>query len=116
MGIRECLKRLQREAEQDMITELMDGTTAKFYSDEVFPSCFLHEVGRGRRHYFGEEPGPAHPMIMALRKVSEAELARIVSEQGTILEQLLGEDEIMRGLRERPGPPVRWNEEGTVCE
>jgi hypothetical protein len=28
----------------------------------------------------------------------------------------VGEDEILRGVRERPGPPVKWNEEGTVCE
>ena len=28
----------------------------------------------------------------------------------------VGEDEIIRGERERPGPLVKWNEDGTVCE
>ncbi len=116
MGIKDRLRRLTREAERDMITfELADGSVRRFYEDEVM-DCFVHEMQRGRRHYFGEEPGPAHPMIEALRHVSEAELARIVSEQGTLIGHLVGEDEIIRGVRERLGPPVKWNDEGTVCE
>jgi hypothetical protein len=38
-----------------------------------------------------------------------------MAEQGTVVGLLLGEDMIMRGEIERPGPPVEWNEEGTVC-
>ena len=112
MGIRDRLKKLAREAERGMITfELEDGSKARFYEDE-FIVCFLHESDRGRRHYFGGEPGPAHPMIEALRKVSDEEMARILSEHGTMVGMMVGEDQIMRGERERPGPPVRETSPG----
>jgi hypothetical protein len=112
VGIRDRLKKLVREAERGMITfELDDGSIARFYENE-FMECFLHETDRGRRHYFGEEPGPAHPIIEALRKVSEEELARILSEHGTLLGMLVGEDQIMRGERERPGRSIRETSPG----
>ena len=75
--------------------------------------CQGQEVARGRRAFDGEEPGPAHPFIVALRTANNQEA--LISEQGTMIGQLLGEDEIIRGVLERPGPPVEWNEEGTVC-
>jgi hypothetical protein len=112
MGLKDRLRRLTRAAERGMITfELEDGTTARFYSDE-FMECFLHETARGRRSYFGEEPGPAHPIIEALRKVSDEELTRILRAHGTLLGHLVGEDQIMRGEVERPGPPVRETSPG----
>jgi hypothetical protein len=112
MGLKDRVRRLTRAAEREMITfELEDGTTARFHSDE-FMECFLHESARGRRHYFGEEVGPAHPIIEALRKVSDEEMARILSEHGTLLGMLVGEDQIMRGEVERPGRPVRETSPG----
>jgi hypothetical protein len=112
VGIRDKLRRLSRAVERDMIVfTLHDGTVARFYSDE-FATCFVHELERGRRHYFGEDPGPAHPMVEALRHVSEEEMARIVTTHGTAIAHFLAEDEIMRGLRERPGPPVRETSPG----
>lgn len=117
MAFRDRLKKLQRRTRKDMITfELEDGTKARFYEDEVFPECFLHESERGRRHYFGEEPGPAHPFVEALRKAKPGEVERLIPTQGWIISHMLGEDEIMRGERERPGAPVKWNAEGSVCE
>jgi hypothetical protein len=108
MGLRDRLKRLEKDAEQETITfRLKDGTTARFYEQEVWPGCFLHESDRGRRHYFGEDPGPAHPFVEALRDAAPGEVERLVPTQGTVLELWLGEDEIIRGERERPGPPVR---------
>ena len=116
MGLRDRLRRLTREAQQDMISfKLEDGSTARFHQDE-YMACLVHEFERGRRAYFGEEPGPAHSMIMALRNVSDAEMDRVIKEHGTLLGHLLGEDEILRGERERPGPPAKWNAEGTVCQ
>ena len=107
MGLKSRLRKLQRATERDMITfELRDGTTAKFYADEVWPECFLYEMERGKRHYFGEEPGPAHPFVEALRNAREGELERLVPTEGTFLALLVGEDEIIQGERERPGPPV----------
>lgn len=117
MGFRDRLKKLQRATRKDMIVfDLEDGTEARFYFDEVFPECFLHESERGRRHYFGEDPGPAHPFVEALRRAKPGEIERLIPTQGTLITLWLGEDEIMRGERERPGTPAKWNAEGTVCE
>ena len=112
MGFRSKLRRLEREAEREMITiEQEDGTVKRFPRD-AFMECFLHETERGRRYYFGEDPGPVHPMVEALREVSDSELARLMSDHGTMLGHFVGEDEIMRGVRERPGPPVRETSPG----
>lgn len=75
--------------------------------------CFLHETDRGRRDYFGEEPGEAHPLTVALRTATNLE--HLMRENGTIPGHFVGEDEVLRGLRERPGPPVEWSEDGTTC-
>jgi hypothetical protein len=108
VGLRDRLKKLQKAAERDTITfELRDGTTSRFHEDEVFPGCFLHETDRWRRNHFGEDPGPAHPFVEALRNAAPGEVERLVPTQGTMIEHFLGEDEIIRGERERPGPPVR---------
>jgi hypothetical protein len=107
MGLRDKLRRLERETAQDSITfELRDGSIARFAEAEVWPSCFIHEYQRGRRHSSGEDPGPAHPFLEALRQAAPGEVERLVPTQGTCLLLWLGEDEIVRGLRERPGPPV----------
>jgi hypothetical protein len=96
-----------------MITfRLTDGTTARFYEDEVWPECFLHEHERGGRHFEGGDPGPAHPFVEALRNATPGEPERLAKTQGTIILLFLGEDEIIRGERERPGPPVRETSPG----
>ncbi len=96
MGLKHRIKRLTRTAERDMMAiTLEDGTTRRFYEDE-FTDCFVHECDRMRRAWFGEEPGPAHPIIEALRQVSEAEMERVLKEQGTALGHLVGEDERIR--------------------
>jgi hypothetical protein len=96
MGLRDRLKRLTRVAERDMVTfTLKDGTTARFYEEE-FWDCIVHELARDRRAWDGEEPGPAHPIIVALRNVSEEELQRVIKEQGTMLGHQVTEDERIR--------------------
>ena len=114
-SLRGRVRRLEREAEEValVVVELEDGKTSRFHEEEIFPECFLHEIARGRRAFDGEEPGQGHPFIVALRTANNLEA--LMSEQGTMIGQLLGEDEIICGVRERPGPPVEWNEEGTVC-
>ena len=60
------LRRLEKDAEQETIAfRLKDGTTARFYEEEVWPECFLHEYERGSRHFDGKDPGPAHPFVEA---------------------------------------------------
>ena len=106
MGLRGRLRKLRQATQKDMISfELRDGTTARFYPDEVFPGCFLHETARWRHHYFDEEPGPAHPFVEALRNAAPGEVERLVPSEGTMLCHFLGEDALIRGERERPGPP-----------
>jgi hypothetical protein len=109
VGFRSRLTRLERAAERETITfRLKDGTTARFYEDEVWPECFLHESAR----WGAEVSGLAHPFVEALRDAAGGEVERLVATQGTVLELRLGEDEIIRGERERPGPPVRETSPG----
>ncbi len=113
MGLRDRLKKLQKAAEGEVISlRLRDGTTARFYDEDVFPGCFLHETTRWRRHYFGEDPGPAHPFVEALRNAAPGEVERLAPTQGTMILHFLGEDAIMRGEMERPGPAVRETSPG----
>ena len=113
MGLRGRLRKLERAVEEEMITfRLRDGTTARFYADEVYPECFLHELDRGDRHSDGDDPGPAHPFVEALRNAAEGEVERLVPTQGTIILLFLGEDEIIRGERARRGQPVRETSPG----
>jgi hypothetical protein len=113
VGLRWRLRRLEKATERETISfHLVDGTTVRFYEDEVWPGCFLHEYERGSRHLDGEDPGPAHPFVEALRDAATGEVERLVPTQGTVLGLWLGEDEIIRGERERPGPPTRQTSPG----
>jgi len=110
MGLRSRLRKIELATTQDVITfELEDGTIARWAADDVWPSCFRHEYERGRRHFDGLDPGVAHPFVVALRNAAPGEVERLVPEQGTILTLWIGEDEIIRGLRERTGPPATEN-------
>lgn len=113
MGLRDRLRRLQKATERDMLTfKLRGGATARFYEDEVFPEAFIHQMDRGRRHHEGEDPGPAHPFVEALRNAAPGEIERLIPTQGAVLGMLVGEDEVVRGERERPGPPVHETSPG----
>ncbi len=114
MGLRGRLKRLERRSEVEMIAiPQRDGTVRRFHEHEIWPECFLHEAERGERHYFGEDSVPeAHPFVEALRGAREGVVEALVPEQGTMILHFLGEDAIIRGERERPGPPVRETSPG----
>jgi hypothetical protein len=113
VGIRARVLRLEREAEEELVSvHLRDGRSARFGEEEIFPECFLHEYDRGKRAFDGEDPGPAHPFVEALRGASDEELQRLASEQGTMILMFLGEDEVIRGERERTGAPVRGTSPG----
>ena len=112
-GLSGRLRKLERELDAEMVVvEHENGTTSRFQED-VVTDAFLREMERGRRHHFGEEPGDAHPFVVALRTATNVEA--LMAEQGTVVGLLLGEDMIMRGEIERPGLPVEWSDEGTVC-
>jgi hypothetical protein len=112
MGLRRRVRRLERETRGEPIEiRQREGTVERFYEDD-WTDCFLHEYDRGRRHFEGEEPGSAHPLIKALRDAEEGEVKRLMPTLGTIILNWLGEDEIIRGERERPGPPVHETSPG----
>jgi len=107
MGLKNRLSKLRKATEhRTFVVRQRDGTEARFYEDELLPECFMYETARGRRHFDGEDPGPPHPIIDALRKAEDGELARLMDEHGTMVGILVAEDEIIRGERERSGPPV----------
>ena len=111
--LRARIHNLEQETSADIIAvRHPDGSTSRFHQGAAM-ECFLHEADRGRRDYFGEEPGEAHSLTVALRTATNLE--DLMREQGQMLGFWVGEDEVARGLRGRPGPPVRWNEDGTVC-
>ena len=116
MGLRDRLRNLEHKAQDEMIVIRQRDDTVKMFGEADYIACFLHEYERGARHFDGEDPGPAHPMIEALRNAAEGEVERLTPTLGTLILNWLGEDEVIRGERERPGPPVKWNEAGTVCE
>jgi hypothetical protein len=110
MGLRGRLLRLQRLADEELISfELKDGTTARF-PESAFTECFMHEYERGKRHHDGEDPGPAHPMVDALRDARDLEA--IMREHGTMMAAFVDEDAVVRGEVERTGPPVRETSPG----
>src|ERR671917_177912 len=105
MGLRDRLRKLERDTEGDMLLiPQKDGTVARF-SREAYMECLLHEMDRGGKQAAGEDPGQAHPLVEALRNAEN--LDRRMREYGTLLGCFVDEDAIMRGEMERPGPPVK---------
>ena len=98
MGIRDRLRRLERLADEELMTfEQKDGTMARL-PESAFTECFLHEYERGRRHHDDEEPGPAHPMVDALSNAKD--LKGIMREHGTMMAAFVDEDAVIRGEME----------------
>ena len=107
MGLKSRLSKLLKATEhRTFVVRLRDGTEARFYEEELLPEAFVFEFERGRRHSSGEDAGPPHPVIEALRQAEDGELARLISEHGTMVGILVAENAIISGERERPGPPV----------
>jgi hypothetical protein len=114
VDIRSRLRHLEQAAAEQLVTiELEDGNVVRFAPD-VWGEVLVHEWERWGKDHDGEEPGPAHPVVEALRKAKDLEA--LMREHSTMLGHFVGEDAIIRGEMDRPGPPVKWNEEGTVYE
>ncbi len=81
--LRGRLLKLEREMKLELVAiEHEDGTSSRFQEDAVM-DAFLHEMDRGRRHHFGEEPGDAHPFVAALR--TAANMEALMAEEGTVV-------------------------------
>jgi hypothetical protein len=111
--LRGRIRHLEHETAAEVITVRHPDGSASRFGPDAFMECFLHETARGRRDHSGEEGGPAHPLTVALRTATNLE--DLQREHGTMMGFFVGEDEIIRGVRERPGPPVEWNGDGTTC-
>ncbi len=104
------LRNLERAAEREMMVfELEDGSIARF-PPGTYEECFLYESARGREHFFGEPVRDAHPLVKALRRAKDLE--GLMKKHGTLVGHWVGEDQIIRGERERPGSPVRETSPG----
>ncbi|MDP8953141.1 MAG: hypothetical protein M3N18_13075 [Actinomycetota bacterium] len=113
MGLKGRLKKLEKAAEVETIEiPQEDGTAKKFRAGAVM-DAFLNMAARGRAHYHGEELPPPHPLTVALRTVEEGALPRLMSEHGTIVGLIKGEDMIYEGLMERPGRRAREETDGS---
>ena len=77
---------------------------------EAYAECLIHEIGRGAKHFRGEDAGPAHPLVEALQGAEDLET--LSREYGSLLEAWYSEDAIMRGEVEAPGPPMRETSPG----
>ncbi len=110
MGLRDKLRKLEREAEGEAIViPQKDGTVARF-PREAYVECLLHEMDRGGRQEAGEDPGPAHPLVEALRGAENLE--GLTRQYGTLVAAWVDEDAVIRGEMERSGPPVRETSPG----
>ncbi len=117
MSLAHRVRKLESESEGYLIAiPQIDGTIQRFYDDAVMEAMLSH-YDRGRARLNGslyEDLPPAHPLVDALRGARDLEA--LVRTHGTVVSFLVGEEEILRGERERPGPAVSWNDEGTVCQ
>jgi hypothetical protein len=97
VGLRDRLRRLQKVANAELVTaELRGGTTVRFSSDEL-PNAFLNLMNRMRAAHRGALPPPAHPFIEAVLHATEESVEGLVSNQGTWVGLILGEEPITRG-------------------
>lgn len=102
MGIRDRLRRLRRANEGEMITfKLEDGSIARFDRGEVFEEALRHESRRWRAGYRGASIAPPHPVVEALRQARAGEIRRLSTQYGHLIAQMVGEDAVLRGERQR---------------
>jgi hypothetical protein len=102
MGLRDRLRRLRRanEGEQIVVT-LKDSTIARFSKEEVFEEALRVESRRWRAGYRGASIPPPHPVVEALRRARAGEIRRLSTQYGHLISQMVGEDAVLRGERQR---------------
>lgn len=108
---------MEREADADMIAVPQRGGGVKRFPQQAIGDALVRTVNRSRAHDAGEldtAPRP-HPFVEALMNAPEDALQAMTAEHGTGFLLILGEEEILAGKKERPGPPCEWNDSGTVC-
>jgi hypothetical protein len=117
VGIRDRLRRAERAAAGDMVVvPQRDGSVKRFPQRALF-EALSRTWERSRAHSAGEieSAPPPHPFTVALQNAPEDALEALLEREGWGWGVLVSEEEVYTGRAERPGPPVTWNDEGTVC-
>jgi hypothetical protein len=104
MGLKDKVRRLEQLAEGRLVSvELEDGSVIRFDPDLIV-ECFSNVMQRIRADE--DEPTPErHSFIDTLARVRDKE--SFERDYGNWVGLIVAEDEVLRGLRERRGPPVR---------
>jgi hypothetical protein len=90
-----------------------DGSVKRFHPDALM-DALVSSCDRGRAQLDGEAIPEPHPLLDALYGASEEAVEELVGVHGWGLGMLAGEEEVVRGDVERPGPEVSWS--GGVCQ
>jgi hypothetical protein len=99
VSLRNRLEKLEATVEEEHVSiELHDGSVVHFPKEDFPGTVFDHESRRWKRYAPGEDPGPAHPVVEALREARN--LPELVAQYGTCLALFVGQDRKMREARE----------------
>lgn len=111
MGLKGRLKRAERLSGVDMIlVPQPDGSVKRFHPDALL-DALVSSYDRGRAHLEGEPLPEPHPLLQALYSASEETVNELSEAHGMgMVGFMAGEEQIVRGDVERPGPEVTWNE------
>ncbi len=115
MSLRRRIRRAEKTAHVDMIVVPQpDGSVKRFHPDALI-DALVSSWGRIRANLDGEPLPEPHPLLDALYNASEEVVDELCGVHGEgLVGFVFGEEQIVRGDVERPGPEVTWN--GGVCE
>lgn len=92
------------------------GAVKRFHPDGL-QEAMISSWDRMRANLDGEPLPEPHPLLDALYNASKEAVDELSEVHGSgMIEFMAGEESIVRGDIERPGPVATWNEEGTVCK
>ncbi len=118
MGLKDRLRRAERDAHADIIEVLQLDGSAKRFSHNAPLEALVRCWERGQ-HYedgkLGQDAPPPHPFTEALLNAPEDAVNALLAVEGWGFGYIITEERVFRGLEERPGPEVTWSEDGTTC-
>lgn len=115
MSLRRRIRRAEKTAHVDMIAVPQpDGSVKRFHPDALV-DALVSSWGRIRASVDGEPLPDPHPLLDALYNASGEAVEELCRVHGDgMIGFMAGEESVVRGDVERPGPAVSWN--GGVCE
>jgi hypothetical protein len=115
VSLRRRLRRAEKALEVDWIAVPQpDGSVKRFHPDALV-EAMTSSWSRMRASLDGEPLPEPHPLLEALYNASEKTVGELSEVHGVgLVGFVAGEEAVVRGDVERPGPEVTWN--GGVCE